>query len=140
MRRILGLYDHPPADGWVLCVDEFGPLNLQPRAGQAWRPVAHPVRLRATYTRSDGMRPAWFWRDDQTIVDCDDEEYAVVRSCLGPRDWFFDPAWHYYPDWILLAAIDTYRQMFGAAPGPMGEGCRNAALAAGPWWPLDTVA
>lgn len=32
--RILELYDHPPPDGRVLCVDEFGPLNLQPRPGK----------------------------------------------------------------------------------------------------------
>ncbi|TCP53588.1 homeodomain-containing protein [Tamaricihabitans halophyticus] len=31
MHRILTLYDHPPGDGRVICVDEFGPLNLQPR-------------------------------------------------------------------------------------------------------------
>jgi transposase len=30
MRRVLDLYDHPPAGGRVLCVDEFGPLNLHP--------------------------------------------------------------------------------------------------------------
>ncbi|MEV0610938.1 hypothetical protein AB0I61_31750 [Polymorphospora rubra] len=48
MRRILDLYDHPPADGRVICVDEFGPLNLQPRPGRAWRPEGQPVRLRAT--------------------------------------------------------------------------------------------
>ncbi|WP_435593830.1 hypothetical protein [Nocardia sp. bgisy118] len=29
MARVLDLYDHPPADGRVICVDEFGPLNLQ---------------------------------------------------------------------------------------------------------------
>lgn len=29
MCRILDLYDHPPADGRVVCVDECGPLNLQ---------------------------------------------------------------------------------------------------------------
>lgn len=29
--RILDLYDHPPTDGRVICVDEFGPRNLQPR-------------------------------------------------------------------------------------------------------------
>ncbi|GAA1895646.1 hypothetical protein GCM10009716_02140 [Streptomyces sodiiphilus] len=27
----LALYDTPPADGRVICVDEFGPLNLMPR-------------------------------------------------------------------------------------------------------------
>ncbi|MFD9552559.1 transposase, partial [Nocardia salmonicida] len=30
VNRILDLYDHRPADGRVVCVDEFGPLNLQP--------------------------------------------------------------------------------------------------------------
>lgn len=28
MHRVLELYDHPPADGRVICADEFGPLNL----------------------------------------------------------------------------------------------------------------
>jgi hypothetical protein len=30
MHRVLDLYDHPSVDGRVVCVDEFGPLNLQP--------------------------------------------------------------------------------------------------------------
>lgn len=34
--RILDLYDHPPADGRVICLDEFGPLTLQPRGGMGW--------------------------------------------------------------------------------------------------------
>ncbi|MGW0817306.1 IS630 family transposase [Streptomyces viridiviolaceus] len=34
MRRILALYDTPPADGRVICVDEFGPLNLMRRKGR----------------------------------------------------------------------------------------------------------
>lgn len=55
MRRILALYDCPPADGRVVCVDEFGPLNLQPRKGKAWRPRTKPRRLRATYHRYDGV-------------------------------------------------------------------------------------
>jgi transposase len=56
MHRVLDLYDNPPADGRVLCADEFGPLNLRPRPGRAWRPAGHPVRLRATYHRDDGVR------------------------------------------------------------------------------------
>jgi hypothetical protein len=40
----------------VICADEFGPLNLQPRPGRAWRPAAHPARLRATYRRTRGVR------------------------------------------------------------------------------------
>ena len=56
MRKVLDLYDHPPADGRVICADEFGPLNLQPRPGRAWRPAADPTRLRATYRRTRGVR------------------------------------------------------------------------------------
>lgn len=55
MRRILELYDHPPIDGRVVCVDEFGPLNLLPRRGKAWRPTGRPRRQRATYHRYDGV-------------------------------------------------------------------------------------
>jgi hypothetical protein len=54
--RILELYDHPPADGRVICVDEFGPLNLMPRPGKGWYPHQQPKRLRATYTRTAGVR------------------------------------------------------------------------------------
>jgi transposase len=56
MARILDLYDHPPIDGRVLCVDEFGPLNLMPRPGKGWYPHQQPKRLRATYTRTAGVR------------------------------------------------------------------------------------
>jgi transposase len=56
LARVLDLYDHRPADGRVICVDEFGPLNLQPRPGKAWRPAGEPARLRATYTRTQGVR------------------------------------------------------------------------------------
>lgn len=55
MQAILDLYDHPPTDGRVVCVDEFGPLNLQPRTGRCRRPATHPRRLRATYHRYDGV-------------------------------------------------------------------------------------
>jgi transposase len=49
----------------VFCVDEFGPLNLQPRPGRQWAPIsgkgkepgrAPRRRLRATYTRPSGVR------------------------------------------------------------------------------------
>ncbi|MER6687524.1 IS630 family transposase [Streptomyces olivaceoviridis] len=55
MHRVLALYDTPPADGRVICVDEFGPLNLMPRKGKAWGPVRRPRRLRATYNRYNGV-------------------------------------------------------------------------------------
>jgi transposase len=56
MHKVLDLYDQPPADGRVVCADEFGPLNLQPRPGRAWQPAGHPARLRATYRRTRGVR------------------------------------------------------------------------------------
>ena len=49
----------------IFCVDEFGPLNLQPRPGRQWAAVsgkgkepgrAPRPRMRATYTRTAGVR------------------------------------------------------------------------------------
>ncbi|MEU0004902.1 helix-turn-helix domain-containing protein [Streptomyces sp. NPDC006314] len=57
-HRVLALYDTLPADGRVICVDEFGPLNLMPRKGKARGPVRRPRRLRATYNRYGGVRQA----------------------------------------------------------------------------------
>jgi transposase len=57
-----------PAEGdpeVVFCVDEFGPLNLQPHPGRQWAPVsgrnkepgrAPRRRMRATCTRTEGVR------------------------------------------------------------------------------------
>ncbi|MEU4768552.1 hypothetical protein AB0H12_35430 [Actinosynnema sp. NPDC023794] len=56
MARVLALDDSPTADGRVLCVDEFGPLNLRPRPGRGWFRRGHPTRQRATYTRTAGVR------------------------------------------------------------------------------------
>ena len=72
-NRVLELYDI--ADGKakpqfgdptvVFCMDEFGPLNLQPHPGKQWAPVAagrgdpgspRRRRRRATYTRPHGVR------------------------------------------------------------------------------------
>lgn len=53
-----GLAEPGPDDpDVVLCLDEFGPLNLQPQpGGEAWAPRAKPRRIRATYTRPHGVR------------------------------------------------------------------------------------
>ncbi len=72
-NRILELYaiadgttEPGPADPTVVfCMDEFGPLNLQPHPGKQWAPIAagkgDPAaprrrRMRATYTRPHGVR------------------------------------------------------------------------------------
>src|SRR3954447_6973573 len=72
-NRVLKLYaiaDHKRAPGAgdpsvVNCMDEFGPLNLQPHPGRHWAPVAairgdqgspRRRRRRATYKRPHGVR------------------------------------------------------------------------------------
>ena len=48
----------------IFCVDEFGPLNLQPHPGRQWAPISGkgkepsraPRRRRATYRRTAGVR------------------------------------------------------------------------------------
>jgi len=72
-NRILELYaiadgrTEPGADDptVVLCMDEFGPLNLQPHPGKQWAPMSSGKgdvdqprrrRRRATYTRPHGVR------------------------------------------------------------------------------------
>ncbi len=61
MARVLELYDQAaagivPGGGRVICVDEFGPLNLLPRPGHGWFPRGAPTRQRATYHRYGGVR------------------------------------------------------------------------------------
>ena len=74
-NRVLELYDiadgkAQPGEGdpvVIFCMDEFGPLNLLPRPGKQWAPVATKAtkggadgprrrRRRATYHRTDGVR------------------------------------------------------------------------------------
>jgi transposase len=74
-NRVLELYDiadHKAEPGpddptVILCMDEFGPLNLMPRPGKQWAPAATKTskgvgaeprrrRRRATYTRTNGVR------------------------------------------------------------------------------------
>ena len=56
-RAIRRLYRHRPAHGRRLCIDEFGPLNLQPRHGRCYKgPNKHVSRVRATYNRKGGVR------------------------------------------------------------------------------------
>ena len=55
-RRIRRLYRKRPQGGRRLCVDEFGPLNLQPRHGRHYARTGHMDRLRATYNRHGGVR------------------------------------------------------------------------------------
>jgi transposase len=72
-NRVLELYDiadgkaepGPDDPTVVICMDEFGPLNLQPHPGKQWAPVAagkgnsgqpRRRRMRATFNRPHGVR------------------------------------------------------------------------------------
>jgi hypothetical protein len=88
MRRVLDLYDHPPADGRVICVDEFGPLNLQPRKGKA-RGVAWPrmseapgseVRLPAALRRLDVGRASARVKRRRGTHPADTPRWAAPRA------------------------------------------------------------
>ena len=60
-----GVAREPGEPEVIFCVDEFGPLNLQPRPGRQWAAVsgkgkepgrAPRPRMRATYHRTEGVR------------------------------------------------------------------------------------
>ena len=56
-RAVRRLHKEPPSNGRVICVDEFGPLNLQRRSGKCVvGPGQRVQRHRATYHRHDGVR------------------------------------------------------------------------------------
>ncbi|MGZ7011043.1 MAG: IS630 family transposase [Ilumatobacteraceae bacterium] len=98
-NRVLELYDL--ADGTtkpgrgdphvVICVDEFGPLNLQPHPGRQWAPVAagkgdrsspRRRRRRATYLRPHGVRHLLAGYDLST-----DRLYGHVKTRKGRTEF-----------------------------------------------------
>jgi transposase len=98
-NRVLELYDI--ADGSaepsagdptvVFCMDEFGPLNLQPHPGKQWAPVAagkgdpetpRRRRRRATYKRPHGVRHLLAGYDLST-----DRLYGHVKTRKGRTEF-----------------------------------------------------
>jgi transposase len=75
----------------VICVDEFGPLNLQPHPGRQWAPVAagrgdtaspRRRRRRATFTRPHGVRHLLAAYDLNT-----DKLYGHVKARKGRTEF-----------------------------------------------------
>ena len=57
----------------MICFDEFGPIEVRPQHGRAWRAVGHPARIRATYRRLHGTRQylsAYDVADDRLVMRC----------------------------------------------------------------------
>jgi len=114
-NRILELYDiadgkaqpkvHDPTV--VFCVDEFGPLNLQPHPGKQWaeragRRSSPRRRRRATYNRPDGVRHLLAAYDLST-----DRLYGHMKKRKG-RVQFLEFCRHLrslYPPSVRLAIV-----------------------------------
>lgn len=106
-RRIRRLYRKRPADGRRLCLDEFGPLNLQPRHGLCWVRGGKVDRLRATYHRHDGVR--------HFLGVYDLETDRLFGRFVAQKDW---RAWLAFLKWVrrryasrqtLHIVLDNYK-------------------------------
>jgi transposase len=110
-RRLKRLYARRPQGGRRICVDEFGPLNLQPRHGQHYARIDHVDRLRATYSRKGGVR--------HMFVAYDMERDTLVGSFASKKNGVTFLAFlkqlrcRYHRDEILHIVLDnaTYHGM-----------------------------
>jgi len=55
-ERVLALCRAKPEGGVVVCFDEMGPIQLIPHHGSGWAAAKRPERLRATYSKENGVR------------------------------------------------------------------------------------
>jgi transposase len=106
-RAIRRLYRHRPSDGRRLCIDEFGPLNLQPHHGHCnVGPGKRVDRLRATYNRKGGIRHFLAYYDLET-----DRLYGRFTDHKTGRDILSFLRWvrSRYPCWQKLHIVmDNY--------------------------------
>jgi hypothetical protein len=126
-NRILELYaiadrrsEAAPDDpSVVVCLDEFGPLNLQPQPnGRAWAPRKKPKRIRATYTRPHGVRHLLCALD--VAADLFSSEISEPKTRLEFLA-FCNQIRARYPADTRLAFISTTSpstKATGSAPGP----------------------
>jgi transposase len=99
----------------VICMDEFGPLNLQPHPGKQWAPQAtgkgdqaHPRRRRrrATYKRPHGVRHLLAAYDLST-----DKLYGHIKARKGRTEFlaFVKYLRGLYPPEVRIAIVlDNY--------------------------------
>jgi transposase len=107
-QAIRRLYQRRPASGRRLSVDEFGPLNLQPRHGHclACGGKQRVRRLRATYTRKGGVRHFLAYYDLETD--------RLVGQFTARKTWVQFLAflkwlrWHYPVTERLHIVLDNY--------------------------------
>lgn len=106
-RAIRRLYGHRPANGRRLCIDEFGPLNLQPRHGHCYKgPGKRLTRVRATYNRKKGIRHFLAFYDLET-----DRLYGRFTEHKTAKDFLSFLRWvrsRYPRSQKLHMVIDNY--------------------------------
>jgi transposase len=92
----------------VICVDEFGPLELRPQAGRSWQRRGKPARLRATYTRPHGVRHLLSYYDVGQ-----DQLHGHFKPRKRSRDFlvFLKALRRRYrgPIWIVLDNLSAHR-------------------------------
>lgn len=104
-RRLRRLYKggRPPG-GRRLCVDEFGPLNLQPRHGRHYARTGHVDRLRGTYHRTGGVRHMY------GVYDL--ERDTLAGTFVEKKNWttflpFLKSLRRRYPGEVLHVVLDN---------------------------------
>jgi hypothetical protein len=93
MARILDLYDRSaagqiPDGGRVICIDEFGPLNLQPRPGRGWSPAGDRPGSGRPTTATAGCGTCsqrWTWPQGSCSTGCETASAAcgVPERCTS---------------------------------------------------------
>lgn len=76
LRRIRELTDREHNPPVVVAADEMGPISLRPYGGRTWSCMGHPARVRATYTRTQGVRHLFAMYDYY---------HDAMRGFLGKR-------------------------------------------------------
>lgn len=105
-RAVRRLYKRPPKGGRVICVDEFGPLNLQPRHGTCYARDGKVKRHRATYNRQLGVRHLLAYYDLKT-----DRLYGYVSEHKKTADFLRFLKWirgRYPRSQRLHIVLDNY--------------------------------
>lgn len=110
-RAIRRLYKRPPKGGRVICADEFGPLNLQPRCGICQARGKKVTRHRATYSRHLGVRHFLAYYDLKT-----DRLYGYVSRYKKTADFLRFLKWvrrRYRRSERLHIVLDNYSPHVG---------------------------
>jgi len=113
-RRIRRLYAGRPPGGRRICVDEFGPLNLQPRHGCCWAKAGckRVDRVRATYHRHGGVRHFLAAFDLET-----GRLFGQFQPSKTWREFLAFLKWlrrRYRHDEVLHVVLDNYRPHLSA--------------------------